>query len=146
MLVIFKRVSKFCSRGVIMNTERKNKLIEYLYPSTSAIDFMFGDLYVELSTILSKKLCFSKDNLNKAVRDKNLELAVYIVNKFLVDNPLYKKRLFEFYPHKDYSVLVGDVIVGYILYITPHINKRTGADVFLDKRSICFSKVSILDL
>ena len=129
-----------------MNTERKNKLIEYLYPSTSAIDFMFDDLYVELSAIIAKKLCFSKDNLNKAVRDKNLELVVNIVNKFLVDNLQYKKRLFEFYPHKDYSVLVGDIIVGYVLYLTPHINKGTGADVFLDKRSICFSKVSILDL
>ena len=129
-----------------MNTARKNKLIEYLYPSTTSIDFMFSDLYVELSIILPKKICFSKDNLNKKVRDNNLELAVYLVNKFLVDNPLYKKRLSEFFPHRDYSVLVGDIIVGYILYLTPHINKGTGADVFLDKRSICFSKVSILDL
>lgn len=129
-----------------MNTERKNKLIKYLYPSIKAVEFMFNDFYVELSRLLPKKVCFSNDNLNKSVRNTNLQLAVNTVNMFLVKNPIYRKRVLKFYPYKDYGVLIGDIIVGYVLYLTPHINKGTGADVFADKRSICFLEISILDL
>ena len=80
-----------------MNTARKNKLIEYLYPSVKAIEFMQGDFYVELLQVLPKKVCFSIDNQNKKVRDKNLALAQYTVKEFLDKNHLYQKRLKELF-------------------------------------------------
>lgn len=128
-----------------MNTERKNKLIKYLYPSTQAVDFMFDDFYIELIKILPKKIVFSKDNVNKVKREKNLQIAIKTVKDFIEDNKLYKNRLSELFLNKDYTILIGDILIGYVLYLTPHINKYTGADVFSDSRSICYSKTSILD-
>ena len=129
-----------------MNTARKNKLFEYLYPSVKAIEFMQGDFYVELLQVLPKKVCFSIDNQNKKVRDKNFALAQYTVKEFLDKNHLYQKRLKELFLCKDHNALINDIIVGYVLFLTPHINKWTGADVFSDTRSVCYSKTSILDL
>lgn len=128
-----------------MNTVRKNKLIEYLYPSTKAIDFMFDDFYIELIKILPKNIVFSKDNVNKVKREKNLQIAIKTVKDFIEDNKLYKNRLSELFLNKDYTILIGDIIIGYVLYLTPHINRGTGADVFADTRSVCYSKPSILD-
>lgn len=133
------------TKGVNMNTERKNKLIKYLYPSTQAVDFMLDDFYIELIKILPKKVVFSKDNLNKDNRQKNLQLANKTVKDFLEGNQLYKNRLLELFLCKDYSSLINDIIIGYVLYLTPHINRGTGADVFADTRSVCYSKPSILD-
>ena len=128
-----------------MNAERKRKVIEYLYPSTQAIDFMFDDFYLELLEILPKKICFSTNNKNKKIRQKNLTTALKVVDKFLEENPIYKIRLKELYFYKKYSTLLYDVIVGYVLYLTPNINKGTGADVFLDSRSICYGKTSVIE-
>ena len=128
-----------------MNTARKNKLIEYLYPSTQAVDFMLDDFYIELIKILPKKVVFSKDNINKAIREKNLQNAIKTVKDFLEANHLYKNRLLELFLYEDYSSLINNIIIGYVLYLTPHINRGTGADVFDDARSVCYSKPSILD-
>ena len=128
-----------------VDKDRKNRLLNYLYRDENIIDFMFNDLYFELNCVLPKKICFSNDNLNKATRGINLKKTVTIVNEFLNKNKKYYYRLLELFPCKDYDVLVGDIIVGYVLYLTPHINRGTGADVFADKRSVCYTKVSILD-
>ena len=72
-----------------MNAERKRKVIEYLYPSTQAIDFMFDDFYLELLEILPKNTCFSTNNKNKKIREKNLTTALKVVDKFLEENPLF---------------------------------------------------------
>ena len=128
-----------------MNTTRKSKLIEYLYPSTQAIDFMFDDFYLQLLMVLPKKVCFSVDNMKQSVRKANLELAIKTIGNFLDKNPLYKSRYVELFSYKDFSVLINDILIGYVLYLTNNINRGTGADVFADKRSVCYSKTSILD-
>lgn len=129
-----------------MNTERKIKLINYLYPTNEVANFMYSDLYVELIQILPRKVCFSSDNYKKANRDNNFKYAYNVISQFIEINTVYKNRLIQLYPNKSYNNLICDIIVGYTFYLTPHINKNTGADVFLDKRSVCYSSASVLDL
>lgn len=129
-----------------MDKLRKKKLINYLYYNKHVAEFMYNDLYVELNYVLPKKICFSNENFKKENRVKNFEKAIGIIKNFLKENVIYYNKLKEFYAYKDLNVLVKDILVGYIMFLTPHINKNSGADVYADKRSVCYSRVSILDL
>ncbi|MBR6736773.1 MAG: hypothetical protein IKL82_00190 [Clostridia bacterium] len=128
-----------------MNIDRKQKLISYLYPNEKIAEFMIFDFYVELSNYLPKKICFSVDNLNSDKRNANFIKATKIVKLFLENNYVYKNKLNEFFPNISLSVLVTNIIYGYVLYLTPHINKGSGADVFRDKRCVSYSPFSIID-
>lgn len=129
-----------------MNKTRKTALLNYLYPSSKCADFMLNDFYVELLPILAKEICFSTKNTNAEVRKENKLKAKNIVADFLERNPQYKNRLFELFGKSEINVMIDNVLIGYVMYLTPHINKFTGADVFNDKRSICYTKFSILDI
>ena len=128
-----------------MNKTRKQKLINYLFYNNYTIDFMFNDFYVELNFVLPRKICFSKDNIKKENRVKNLEKAKSVLKNFLESNVNYYNKLKEIYYNKSIESLLSDVLAGYILYLTPNINKNSGADVYADKRSVCYSKTSIID-
>ena len=127
-----------------MNDIRKNKLINYLYPTKEIREFMLYDLYVELISLLTKKVCFSVDNMKEEARKTNLNKAKLIISSFLDNNLNYKKRLIEL-NLKIEDNLIEEILWGYILFITTNINNGTGADVFWDKRSVCYSKSSIVD-
>ena len=129
-----------------MDLSRKKKLINYLFYNQAVAEFMYNDFYVELYKVLPKNICFSKDNMNRETRAKNYNNAIIIINNFLSNNSIYKLKLSEIYSYKNIDIIVKDVLVGFVLYLTPHINKNTGADVFLDARSVCYSKISILDV
>ena len=128
-----------------MNKTRKQKVINYLFYNNYTIDFMFNDFYVELNFVLSRKICFSKDNIKKENRVKNLEKAKSVLKNFLESNVDYYNKLKEIYYNKSIESLLLDVLAGYVLYLTPNINKNSGADVYADKRSVCYSKTSIID-
>ena len=129
-----------------MNTNRKEKLINYLFPTVEVAEFLFGDLYVELSKVLPKKICFSSENIKKTCRDENLKRAKEIVNEFINGNLRYERRLIELIGKVERDILIKDLLAGYIFYCTDNVNRNTGADVFEDRRSICYSKFSILDI
>ena len=128
-----------------MNTTRKKNLINYLYPNKHVAEFMYNDFYFELYNFLPRKICFSNDNLKNENRNRNYTKAILIIKNFLNTNIMYLNKLKELYPYKNFNYIIKDVLAGYILFLTPHINKNTGADVYTDKRSVCYSKASILD-
>lgn len=125
---------------------RKQKLLNYLYPREEIARFMICDFYVELALLLDKKICFSANNIKKEERQKNLKLAREIVYSFLQNNENYLKRAQDYFPTKDINSLITDILYGYLLLVSSNINRGTGADIFLDKRSICYSKTSIIDI
>ena len=129
-----------------MDTARKKKLITYLYPNKHILEFMYNDFYVELYKILPRKICFSNDNLKNENRNNNYKKAINILKNFFNENIVYYNKLKELYPYKHLDYIIKDVLAGYILFLTPNINKNTGADVYSDRRSICYSKISILDI
>lgn len=129
-----------------MNKDRKRKLIEHLCPTVDVAKLLFEDLCVEIALLLPKKVCFSADNFNSFVREENLKTAREIVRKFLLDNVRYKIELESEYGVYNIDYLVDNVLCAYLIYLTPHINKGSGADIFLDKRSICYKRHSIIDI
>lgn len=128
-----------------MERNRKEKLIKYLFYDNSVAEFMFNDFYVELCRVLPKNICFSKENIKKENRVNNLAKAKNTVKEFLKNNVVYYEKLKEIYGNKSIDCIINDVLAGYVLYLTPHVNKNSGADVYADKRSICYSRFSILD-
>lgn len=129
-----------------MNDIRKQKLIEYLYPTSQIAEFMLFDFYAELTFVLDKKICFSVENKKESVRKSNLQKAKTIVGNFIEKNLKYKNKLDKLYHRKIDNSFIEEVLWGYVLFITHNINHRTGADVFRDSRSICYNLISILDL
>lgn len=129
-----------------MNDIRKKKLMEYLYPTSEIQEFMIYDFFVELSFSLSKDICFSNKNKQVTVRVENLEKSKNIIKNFISSNLIYKKRLKELYRCEIEDSFINEILWGYILFITSDINCGTGADVFWDKRSVCYNCVSILDI
>ena len=132
--------------GDNMNSERKTKLINYLYPTVEIAEFMTYDFYPELTFVLDKKVCFSVKNEKESVRKINFEKAKRIVSEFIDKNLNYKRRLVELYRRKVDDSFIEEMLWGYVLFITYNINRGTGADVFRDSRSVCYKRVSVLDL
>ena len=132
--------------GDNMNSERKTKLINYLYPTVEIAEFMTYDFYPELTFVLDKKVCFSVENEKESVRKINFEKAKRIVSEYIDKNLKYKRRLVELYRRKVDDSFIEEMLWGYVLFITYNINRGTGADVFWDKRSVCYKELSILDV
>lgn len=129
-----------------MNSVRKTKLINYLYPTVEIAEFMTHDFYVELTFVLDKKVCFSVVNKKENARKVNFEMAKRIVSEFIDKNLKYKRRLVELYRRNIDNNFIEEMLWGYVLFITYNINRGTGADVFRDSRSVCYKRVSVLDL
>lgn len=129
-----------------MNKERKEKLLNYLYPTEEIAEFMYCDFYTELALILDKKVCFSQANLTNVTRKNNLKIAREIIAKFLNENALYKNKVYEFFPKTPESVIIDNILYGYTLLVSTNINRGTGADIFKDKRSVCYTIASIIDI
>ena len=73
-------------------------------------------------------------------------LARQTVKNFLLENPIYKTKLEEFFPKSSEDILIDNIISGYVMIKSTNVNKGNGADVFWDKRSVCYSKNSIIDI
>ena len=129
-----------------MELKRKKKLIEYLFPSVDTANFLINDFYVELKKVLNKKVCFSIDNLSSKKRMQNLQLAIKTIKDFLEVNKVYEIEIKKHYKTYNDETIIDLLLQGYVFYITPNIDKHTGADVFRDKRSVCYRVFSILDL
>lgn len=128
-----------------MNNIRKKKLLAYLY-QTEEKETLLSEIYTKLLFVLDRKICFNNCNLNKAVREYNFKKAKQVISNFIDENAHYKIAIKKVFAKIDFNSIVEEILWGYILFITPNINKSTGADVFLDKRSVCYSKNSIIDL
>ena len=129
-----------------MNDIRKNKLTKYLYPTKEIAEFMLYDFYVELINVLDRKTCFSNNNCKASVRTENLGKSKQIIKTFIKSNINYKKRINELYRKDISDDFISEILWGYILFVTTDINSGTGADVFWDKRSVCYKELSILDV
>ena len=133
------------SGDIYMNEIRKGKLLNYLYPREEIAEFMIGDFYAELSLVLDKKICFSPVNSKNAVRESNFILATDIIKDFLQKNTQYKDRVLKYYG-TNYDILIENILYGYVLIVSSHINRGKGADIFWDRRSVCYKKGLILEV
>lgn len=128
-----------------MNINRKQKLVEYLYPTEQIMSFMCNDLYQELLENISVSSCISSKNVVNKLRGENLKYVKSQIFRFLNSNREYINRLFELYQHNDLNKIVDDILIGLVFYISNTTDKFFRLDIFNDKKSICYNKMSILN-
>lgn len=129
-----------------MERERKEKLLKYLFPTEQIRKFLCDDVYEELTFLIPKNLCISTNNLKVATRKENLEKVTSLVREFLKENPDYTKLLIEYYGYDDIIRIVNDIVIGYVYYLTNCYGNYFHIDIFKDKRSICYSYISLIDI
>ena len=128
-----------------MEKERKLKLLKYLYPSEQIRQFLCDDLYLEFMDIIPKNLCISSNNKTNIMRKENFNKVVYIITIFFKNNPKYQQKILELF-NKSFDYLTYDIIAGYVFNLSNTIPRYIGIDIFRDKKSICYTPVSVIDL
>ena len=128
-----------------MTNEQKQKMVEYLYPTDQILDFMCNDVYQELLNVIPTNLIIHTNNLVHSVRENNFKLVKENVFKFIILNKNYKAELFNLYKHSMLAPIVHNIIIGLTFYIVNTNEKYHNIDIFKNKKSICYQKVSILD-
>ncbi len=129
-----------------MNIERQKKLLNYLYPTENVRKFLCNDLYQEFDEILNSSLCISSKNIVSKTRRENYLIIKNEVTNFFNNNPIYCEKIAEMLKVSDFSSAIDDIIIGYVLYLSCSIRKYNRIDIFLDKKSICYSPISVIDL
>ncbi len=128
-----------------MNINRKQKLVEYLYPTEEVMNFMCNDLYQELLQNVSQASCISSKNLVKSVRDKNLQHVKNQILAFVQNNGEYANILFDYYKSTNLNKIIDDILIGLVFYVANTTERFCRLDIFNDKKSICYNKMSILN-
>ena len=129
-----------------MNPERKLKLLNYLFPREEIRRFMCNDFFIELSYSVPKVICFSEKNCSHARRKANFETLSNLIMKFLQENITYEKIILELYKVSQIEDIIYEIIIGYVLFVVASNNKLVGVDIFKNKKSVCYSPISVVDL
>ena len=129
-----------------MEDSRKKKLLQYLFPTEEIRKFVCNDLFIELSEVIKTTDCISSKNLNNKVRLSNKENVLNQINNFLNENPIYTETLLKLYNQKDISQIIEDLLMGYTFYLACSFGRIGEIDIFKDKRSVCYSPISIIDI
>ncbi len=128
-----------------MTDEKKLKLLKYLFPTDEIRIFMCNDFFVELLNVIPKKLCISTQNISVQKRKENYQSVLGLLRKFLKENANYRKIVLQLYNADKLEELEEQIIIGYVIFLI-HCDKRWyWLDIFQDKRSICYSPISIVD-
>ena len=129
-----------------MNIETKTKLLKYLFPTEDARCFLCDDLYMELNELIPKPIIVSSKNTILFNRKHNLNMVTDIVNAFLEENIDYKQKVLEIYKNSSFENIINDIVIGYTLFYCNSSYKYNSIDIFKDKRCICYSPISKVDI
>ena len=129
-----------------MNNERKEKLLKYLFPTEEVRKFVCNDLFVELNEIIKTTDCISSKNIKKENRMHNKEKVEMQIKDFVKQNPIYEKILCEIYHQNDINKIYDYILIGYTFFVSYTYSRIKFCDIFRDKRSICYSPISIIDI
>ena len=126
-----------------MNIEQKKKLVQILYPNEKIRDFMINDLYQELKSIVVFEKCYSEKHIEANERNKSLENLKKEIIEFFKNNENYANAIQSLFL-KSYDKMLDEIIVGCWFYYS-QLNSNE-IDIFKDKKSITYTKVSIIDI
>ena len=113
--------------------ETKETLVRYLYPTKQLGELMCNDIYQELLEIIPLECCISKDNLNEKIRKKNFEFVNGAIKGFLLGNIEYQQVLFGYYKHNNLDLVVRDILIGFVLYVSTLSDDFKHIDIINDK-------------
>lgn len=124
----------------------KQKLVRYLYPTKQIRELMCNDIYQELLEVIPMENCISEDNVDDRTRENNLSEVRGVIKGFVLGNSVYKQILFDYYKIDNLEWIVGDILIGFVLYISTLSEGFENIDILSDKRSILYGEQVILDL
>ena len=127
-----------------MEIERKQKLLNYLMPNKEKRNFLCNDLFMELKELIPDSIIISMKNNSLKERKKNYQTVETIILNFINNNINYKKQIKDLFNLNETDILT-DLVIGYVFFVINTNAKFYHIDIFKDKRSICYSPISIID-
>ena len=135
-----------------MDKESKQKLLKYFFPTEEIRKVMCNDLFVELDELFLNKICIFEENKSRRKRKEHYKLTFEIILDFFIHNRDYSKKVTLIYGDQTASLnenvenIINSVIMRYVFYLTGTNSKWQNIDIFKDKRSICYSHISLADI
>lgn len=129
-----------------MENERKQRLIKYIFCTEEIRSFLCDDFFMEIMEILPKNLCISAKNCSLQCRKNNYAKVKSIISDFVFNNKNYQREIFKLFKVENLEQIINNLILGYVFFWSNTYYKYFGVDIFRDKRSICYSPVSIIDV
>lgn len=129
-----------------MNTKEKELLIKYLFPTEEIRKFLINDIYQEFNEFLPKENLFNERNMKTEQRLNNYNQYCSLIKDYLNNHSDYLKEVYGVYHNINIESLIDDLLMGYVFYLSEIDDKLQKFDIFKDKKSICFTEISILDV
>ncbi len=105
---------------------------------------MCNDLFQELQKKIPNRICISDANTYESVRKRNFSEVKRTIKRFVAANSVYSKAIKEIYQSKIDNNILEEIVISYIFFLANTEHKNI--DIFKDKKSICYSEISLLDL
>lgn len=129
-----------------MDKKTKEKLFNYFYPTEKIRSFMCNDFYQELLNLVPTSLCINEKNRDKYVREQNFLFVINTIKNFILTDKIYNKVIFELHQGVEIDYLVEKILQSYVFYIVSTNVRHKKIDMYRDRRSICYAKISIADM
>lgn len=136
-----------CVLRGFMDYKQKLMLMKYLNLDGEVGKFLCGDLFQELHEIIPLDKCFSKENLDPAIRLQNKSELLDIIKQFLKGNKQYRDMVSMYFEsYKDIDVY-EHLLMGYVFYFSLTNEKYKEIDIFKNAISVLYSNApSIADI
>lgn len=122
-----------------MNSEQKIMLIKYLNLEGDVGNFLTGDLFQELRSLINIDTCINDENIMEKIRNENKENALDAIKTFLEKNGEYQELVDFHFGIYDMIDIYEHLLMGYVFYFSSLSHKYRAIDIFKDRRSILYS-------
>lgn len=129
-----------------MKNDRKEKLLKILFPTDEIRNFLCNDLFQEILKEIPKSRFINANYINDDNRKLNYNLVKKDLRQFIYSNENYNLELKKYYDRISLDDLTEELIEGIIFYITNTDNRYTKVDMYNDKKSLCYTPISLVDL
>ena len=126
-----------------MNEEEKKKLLDFLFPSDKAREFVCNHVFEEIKKALPIVVCIGSRNIVNSVREINLNYAKEKVSK-IVNSETFRRLLKILFGESE--DLAEDILIAYVFYLSETSQRCRGIDIFRDKRSILYSEIPLTSI
>ena len=127
-----------------MYKEDKDKILKYLFPNEELREFLCDNLFLDLSKEIKVQNCISPKNFNIETRTENKSIIISKIQEH-INTKNYHVQIKKFY-NCDFDGAVKYILPAFVYYLTQFNFKYSGVDIFKDKRSVCYSPVSSIDI
>lgn len=129
-----------------MTKKEKDKIREYLYPTFEEEDFLVNVIYQDLKEIIPQNICICSKNLTSKIRKSHYNEVYDYIYDYLHQHQKYCDYLMSEYPLDMDEDLIDDLIINFVFCLSQENAIYKDIHIFKNRKSICFTDVSILDM